>query len=271
MAEISRGDSMVESMNVPRFKITFVGDVSVGKTTIINRINGNPFKEVYEATIGVDFFPKKIKYNELEMTLQIWDTAGQEKYRGLIPNYVRGSSIVFIVFDLTNRTTFENISRWIDDVNNIEKTMLILIGNKKDLSEKIVVNKNEIEPFAKEKNIPYYELSAKAGNNLKYIFYKVIVNLPFFKDLKKNENELIDELAKENEKNEEYINIKNIIDNNENNKTTNNISDDTKKYNETNGYMIKNIEHSDQSSIEINNNNIYITKSGKSNSTRCHC
>ena len=245
MAEISRGDSMVESMKIPRFKITFVGDVSVGKTTIINRINGNPFKEVYEATIGVDFFPKKIKYNELEMTLQIWDTAGQEKYRGLIPNYVRGSSIV------------------------------ILIGNKKDLSEKIVVNKNEIEPFAKEKNIPYYELSAKEGNDVKYIFYKVIVNLPFFKDLKKNENELIDELAKENEKNEEYINIKNIIDNNENNndnnKTTNNISDDTKKYNETNGRMIKNIEHSDQSSIKINNNNIYITKVGKSNSTRCHC
>ena len=152
----SRGDSMVESMNIPRYKITFVGDVNVGKTTIINRINGNPFQEIYEATIGVDFFPIKIKYNEMEITLQIWDTAGQEKDRGLIPNYVRGSSIVFIVFDLTTKKTFENISKWIDDVNNIEKTRLILIGNKNDLKDQIVVYNKEIESLAKEKNIPHY-------------------------------------------------------------------------------------------------------------------
>ena len=105
----SNEDSVDNSVSVTRHKIIFVGDAGVGKTTIISRIMDNPFNEVYEPSIGVDFMSKNIKFRGQSVKLQMWDTAGQEKYKGLIPSYVRNSSIVFLVYDISSKTTFDNI------------------------------------------------------------------------------------------------------------------------------------------------------------------
>ena len=213
MTEISQSNSINISVNAIRYKIIFVGDAGVGKTTIINRINDNEFQSAYDATIGVDFWPKKINFRGNEITLQIWDTAGQERYRGLIPSYVRNSSIVFIVFDITNRKTFESIPKWIELIKSIEKNnILVLIGNKEDLKEKREVEKKEGEDLAKKNEIAYYELSAKKDNNndIKKIFFNTVIELPTFSgyiDNKEKEG-LIDELIQENKENKkDYLNI----------------------------------------------------------------
>ena len=239
MTEITQSNSIniSVSVNAIRYKIIFVGDAGVGKTTIINRINDNEFQSAYDATIGVDFWPKKINFRGNEITLQIWDTAGQERYRGLIPSYVRNSSIVFIVFDITNRKTFESIPKWIELIKSIEKNnILVLIGNKEDLKEKREVEKKEGEDLAKKNEIAYYELSAKKDNNndIKKIFFNTVIELPTFSgyiDNKEKEG-LIDELIQENKENKkDYLNINvkkenmltihNDKDNNNNNNNNN--------------------------------------------------
>ena len=251
MTEITQSNSIniSVSVNAIRYKIIFVGDAGVGKTTIINRINDNEFQSAYDATIGVDFWPKKINFRGNEITLQIWDTAGQERYRGLIPSYVRNSSIVFIVFDITNRKTFESIPKWIELIKSIEKkNILVLIGNKEDLKEKREVEKKEGEDLAKKNEIAYYELSAKKDNNndIKKIFFNTVIELPTFSgyiDNKEKEG-LIDELIQENKENkkdnlninvkkENMLTIHNDKDNNNNNNGANEIYRYNNNYNDS--------------------------------------
>jgi small GTP-binding protein len=90
-------------MQVIRQKLVVVGDISVGKTSIVNALLGHKFKDNYDPSVGVDFFSKTIKFKGKSLKLQIWDSAGQEKYRSLIRNYIRGSAIIFIVYDITSK------------------------------------------------------------------------------------------------------------------------------------------------------------------------
>lgn len=97
------------SIDAVRYKIVFVGDISVGKTSIMNRFIENKFSEIYDPSIGVDFHSKVLMYKNKQIKLQFWDSAGQEKYRSLIPSYVRGASIIYIVFDLSSKVILINI------------------------------------------------------------------------------------------------------------------------------------------------------------------
>ena len=193
----SPDDSRDDSVNITRHKIIFVGDAGVGKTTIISRIMDNPYNEVYEPSIGVDFMSKNIKYKDQNVKLQIWDTAGQEKYKGLIPSYVRNSSIVFVVYDISVKTSFDNIPKWLTFIRTIENTSLILCGNKIDLSNR-EVKKEEGEVLAKKEGIPFFEVSAKTGDNIKNMFYNVVSELPTFSENNNNKENLIKELIQEN-------------------------------------------------------------------------
>jgi Ras-related protein Rab-6A len=193
----SADDSRDDSVNITRHKIIFVGDAGVGKTTIISRIMDNPYNEVYEPSIGVDFMSKNIKYKDQNVKLQIWDTAGQEKYKGLIPSYVRNSSIVFVVYDISVKTSFDNIPKWLTFIRTIENTSLILCGNKIDLSNR-EVKKEEGEVLAKKEGIPFFEVSAKTGDNIKNMFYNVVSELPTFSENNNNKENLIKELIQEN-------------------------------------------------------------------------
>ena len=193
----SHEDSVDNSISVTRHKIIFVGDAATGKTSIINRIIDNPFNDTYEVSIGIDFMSKNIRFRGQNIKIQIWDSAGQEKYKGLIPSYVRNSSIVFIVYDISNRSSFDNIPNWISFVKNIEKTTMILCGNKSDLDRE--VNKNEAEELAQREGLVFFECSAKTNENIKNMFYSSIAGLPTFGIYEQSEKEnLIRELLEEN-------------------------------------------------------------------------
>ena len=195
--EESHEDSVDNSISVTRHKIIFVGDAAVGKTSIINRIVDNPFNDTYEMSIGVDFMSKNLRYHGQNIKLQIWDSAGQEKYKGLIPSYVRNSSIVFVVYDVSSKSSFNNVSSWISFIKSIENTTIILCGNKIDLTTR-EVQKSEGEQFADKEGIPFFEVSAKSNTNIKLMFYSAVSDLPTFADGATNKDNLIKELQEEN-------------------------------------------------------------------------
>ena len=190
--EESHEDSVDNSISVTRHKIIFVGDAGVGKTSIINRIVDNPFSEAYEMSIGVDFMSKNLRFHGQNIKLQIWDSAGQEKYRGLIPSYIRNSSIVFVVYDVTSKTSFNNIPSWISFIKSIENTTIILCGNKIDLTTR-EVQQNEGEQFAKKEGISFFEVSAKTNQNIKLMFYTAVSDLPTFGEGATSKENLIKE------------------------------------------------------------------------------
>ena len=193
----SHEDSVDNSISVTRHKIIFVGDAGVGKTSIINRIVDNPFNEAYEMSIGVDFMSKNLRYHGQNIKLQIWDSAGQEKYKGLIPSYVRNSSIVFVVYDISSKTSFNNVPSWISFIKSIENTTIILCANKTDLTTR-EVPKNEGEQFAQKEGIAFFEVCAKTNENIKLMFYTAIADLPTFAEGATNKENLIKELQEEN-------------------------------------------------------------------------
>ena len=206
--EESKEDSVDNSISATKHKIIFVGDAGVGKTSIINRIVDNPFNEAYEMSIGVDFMSKNLRYKGQNIKLQLWDSAGQEKYKGLIPSYVRNSSIVFVVYDISSKTSFKNVSSWITFIRSIENTTLVLCGNKIDLTTR-EVEECEGEEFAQKEGISFFEVSAKTDENIKFMFYSVIADLPTFAEGATNKENLIKELQQENGVENEVSNFPN--------------------------------------------------------------
>ncbi|KAJ1489186.1 ras family-domain-containing protein, partial [Baffinella frigidus] len=163
-----------------KYKLVFLGDQSVGKTSIITRFMYDKFDSTYQATIGIDFLSKTMYLDDRVVRLQLWDTAGQERFRSLIPSYIRDSSVAVIVFDVTSRESFENTGRWIEEVRQErgEDVILALVGNKTDLAEKRRVSHQEGEEKARKYNILFVETSAKAGLNVKALFRQLAQQLP---------------------------------------------------------------------------------------------
>ena len=201
----SNADSVDDSVNVARHKIIFVGDAGVGKTTIISRIMDNPFNDAYEPSIGVDFMSKNITFRGTNIKLQMWDTAGQEKYKGLIPSYVRNSSIVFLIYDVSVKSSFDNIPNWITFIRSIENNTLVLCGNKIDLAER-EVKKEEGEALAQKEGIAFFEVSAKTGEGIKDMFYSSVADLSIFNGYELNKESLVKELLQEKENKNENEN-----------------------------------------------------------------
>lgn len=162
-------------------KILLVGDSSVGKSSIMMRFIDNFFNESMTTTVGADFKSKRVKVDETEMKLIIWDTAGQEKYRSLAQNFYKNALGVFIVFDITNRATFTNIDNWVKQVqkNTGDDVIKWLLGNKADLESERQVSKEEIDETCKKLNLEYLEVSAKSGVNITTGFMNIS------KDIKK--------------------------------------------------------------------------------------
>ncbi|XP_026676788.1 ras-related protein Rab6-like, partial [Diaphorina citri] len=115
-----------------------------------------------------------------QVRLQLWDTAGQERFRSLIPSYIRDSTVAVVVYDITNANSFHQTSKWIDDVRTERGSdvIIMLVGNKTDLSDKRQVSTEEGERKAKELNVMFIETSAKAGYNVKQLFRRVAAALP---------------------------------------------------------------------------------------------
>uniref|UniRef100_A0A669BS08 RAB41, member RAS onco family n=1 Tax=Oreochromis niloticus TaxID=8128 RepID=A0A669BS08_ORENI len=164
-----------------KFKLVFLGEQSVGKTSLITRFMYDSFDNTYQATIGIDFLSKTMYLEDRTIRLQLWDTAGQERFRSLIPSYIRDSAAAVVVYDIANLNSFQQTSKWIDDVRTERGSdvIIMLVGNKTDLADKSrQITTEEGEQRAKELNVMFIETSAKTGYNVKQLFRRVAAALP---------------------------------------------------------------------------------------------
>lgn len=151
-------------------KVSVVGDVSVGKTSLIRRYVHNIFDDKYLKTIGTKISKKIINIDDTELTLLVWDIAGEEICEGDKTFYSRGSVSAFVVFDLTRRDTFNHLECWINALFSTSgKIPFIILANKNDLENKEIGLK-EIEGLAKEYDTEYFLTSAKTGENVENAF-----------------------------------------------------------------------------------------------------
>ena len=152
-------------------KVVVVGDTNVGKTSFLVRYVKNSFSEEYHQTIGVDFLTQTIQTQHFKIQLQLWDTAGQEVFRSLVSGYTRDCQCCFFIFDLTNAESFKSIDQWLERVNDVAQPSYVkcLIGNKCDLEDRFI-SEQQVKEFANEKNMLYFETSAKTGQNINKAF-----------------------------------------------------------------------------------------------------
>ena len=159
-------------------KVTLLGNSGVGKTCIIYRFTNNDYKEGTMTTRGADYSQKPITIKNQTINLDIWDTAGQENYRSLGRHFYKDSLIVILVYDITNRESFEDLQTlWYHDLKRYgEKySVLAVVGNKCDLFEEEKVTEEEGRKFASEKGAEFMLVSAKTGDNIINLF-NVLVN-----------------------------------------------------------------------------------------------
>ena len=155
--------------NKVAIKIGLLGDADVGKTSICNTYIGIEFTYDTLTTIGVDRFERRITLkNEEEVKLIIWDTAGQERFRSAAYKAIRAVQGIILVFDFTRRNTFNNIENYLKDIKeNFNNPVIVLFGNKADIeANHKEVSREEVEQYVKEKNLIYFETSAKTGRGI---------------------------------------------------------------------------------------------------------
>jgi small GTP-binding protein len=161
------------------FKVCIFGDGGVGKTTLINRYLTGVFEGGEELTIGVDFHIKKLEILEKRITLQIWDFAGEERFRFLLPSYVLGASGGIFLFDITRYSSLRNFQDWLGIIRQgykgpNEQIPIIMVGSKLDLEYKRAVSRNEAFELAKRNDISgYIECSSKDGQNVQEVFLEI--------------------------------------------------------------------------------------------------
>ncbi|XP_064871543.1 ras-related protein Rab-26-like [Oncorhynchus nerka] len=157
-----------------------VGDSGVGKTCLLVRFKDGAFLAgSFISTVGIDFRNKVINIDRLKVKLQIWDTAGQERFRSVTHAYYRDANALLLLYDVTNRTSFDNIKAWLTEIHDYaqQDVVLMLLGNKADATQQRVVKREDGERLAKEFGVPYMETSAKSGLNVELSFTAVAKEL----------------------------------------------------------------------------------------------
>lgn len=166
---------------VPKYKVIFLGDCGVGKTCVLQRFMYDSFQARTQGTIGIDFLSKTMKLDNRTIRLQLWDTAGTERFRSLIPSYIRDSDAAVVCYDVGREESFLNTRRWIEDARaeRGDDILIFLVGNKSDIgNSERVVSTVDGEELAHEVGAVFCEVSAKAGFNIKALFKKLADSLP---------------------------------------------------------------------------------------------
>ena len=169
-------------------KILVVGDSTVGKTNFIRMFIENKFNQNYMTTSGIDLKTSSIEIKNKKIRVQLWDTAGQEKYKAITKNLFLKVQAALIVYDITNEETFNNLKTWVRSIKEEcgKQIQMLIIGNKNDLNEERVVDKNIAMEYAKEEKIDYLETSSKTGDNIQkaitLLCEKVLENTEFTND-----------------------------------------------------------------------------------------
>ena len=154
------------------FKVLLIGDSSVGKTSVLLRYVDDTFNPEFQTTIGVDFKISTFQLNGKVIKLQLWDTAGQDRFKNIVASYYRGAHGIILAFDITNSASFQNVNRWYEEAQNyLQKSVpKLLIGNKADLSHQRAVRPEEAKELADRLGVQYIETSAKNSQNVKLAF-----------------------------------------------------------------------------------------------------
>ena len=159
------------------YKVLLLGDSTVGKTCVLLKYTDKIFQDTHMMTIGLDYRLKTMKLqNGQDVKLQIWDTAGQDRFRSITKNYYKGSNGIILIYDVTSLKTFENVKSWVSQIHEeiSDKVVIYLVGNKVDMEEERKVTTEEGQKLAEELGVPFIETSAKSGLNIDEIFNDIV-------------------------------------------------------------------------------------------------
>ena len=195
------------STNIKRtvVSIPLYGESAVGKTCICKKFLGLDFQEDHLSTVGIEKLSAELEIeNGEKLKVKIWDTAGQERFRSISFNSLKGSQACIIVFDLSNKESFDKVTEWLKKIREIKsKIPLGLFGNKCDLTNKREVTKEEIDKLCEQEDLIYFETSAKENIQIQEGFTK-ISTLAFKEcqkeDTKKGQKIKKDDIKKNNKK-----------------------------------------------------------------------
>ncbi|KAL1918115.1 uncharacterized protein VTP21DRAFT_3381 [Calcarisporiella thermophila] len=156
-------------------KLLLIGDSGVGKSCLLLRFSDDSFTPSFITTIGIDFKIRTIELDGKRVKLQIWDTAGQERFRTITTAYYRGAHGILLVYDVTDERSFKNIHNWYSNVEQHanEDVNKILIGNKCDMHDKVVVSSEQGQALAHELGLKFLETSAKSNINVEEAFFSL--------------------------------------------------------------------------------------------------
>uniref|UniRef100_H3BLG3 small monomeric GTPase n=1 Tax=Mus musculus TaxID=10090 RepID=H3BLG3_MOUSE len=162
------------------FKVMLVGDSGVGKTCLLVRFKDGAFLAgTFISTVGIDFRNKVLDVDGMKVKLQIWDTAGQERFRSVTHAYYRDAHALLLLYDITNKDSFDNIQAWLTEIQEYaqQDVVLMLLGNKVDSTQDRVVKREDGEKLAKEYGLPFMETSARTGLNVDLAFTAIAKEL----------------------------------------------------------------------------------------------
>ena len=165
-------DEPVEGGDV---RLLLLGDSAVGKSSLLLRFCEDRFESNFVITIGVDYKVRTLQLDGKLLRLQVWDTAGQERFRTITPAYYRRAMGVLVIFDMTNRKSFENVEYWLRNLEDHgdPKVRRVLVANKSDLAGRRKVSAEEAASLAQRHNMAYFEVSAKDNANVETVFQSI--------------------------------------------------------------------------------------------------
>lgn len=166
-------------MSEPKFKIIILGDTCVGKSCILMRFVKNSMLHNHLSTIGIDSSTKTINTERGKAILQIWDTAGQDKFRSISQSYIRNGDAIILVYDVTSDETFQHVTTWMDAIHNMAKKdiPIILVGNKIDMESERRITTEEGQKLAERYNLLFKEVSAMTGDGIADAFTMLTIEI----------------------------------------------------------------------------------------------
>ncbi|KAK0147051.1 Ras-related protein Rab-5B [Merluccius polli] len=175
-----RTNGTLPQTKICQFKLVLLGDMAVGKSSLVLRFVKGQFDEFQETTIGAAFLAQSVCLDDTTVKFEIWDTAGQERYHSLAPMYYRGAQAAIVVFDITKPETFDRAKAWVKELQRQASPNIViaLAGNKADLAEKRLVEYEEAQTYAEDTGLLFMETSAKTAMNVNELFLAIAKKMP---------------------------------------------------------------------------------------------